>query len=240
MAHRTRTSFLHSFLLLAFLSIVPQVYPLSFISFRWCASMLFLVFLSFFSLLVSILGIPLSCLQMVYVEHDPANKLTKIIPLGVLKKNCIVLKRLEIQDGCPGLWLAEIFRLHQNLPEMFLLVSSRSVVVFQSNSKSNMAVPASIGWDVFYFVFQNYFIWSHQTFHRCSCKGSEEVLLVFGIQDGHPDLWLAETFLTSFPEKLHAMSPIPYLMFFFVFSRLRWELVVRFVDIGEIIDNHRI
>ena len=33
MAHRTRTSFLHSFLLLAFLSIVPQVYPLSFISF---------------------------------------------------------------------------------------------------------------------------------------------------------------------------------------------------------------
>jgi hypothetical protein len=61
------------------------------------------VFLSFFSLLVSILGIPLSCLQMIYVEHDPATKLTKIIPLGVLKKNFIVLKRLEIQDGCPGL-----------------------------------------------------------------------------------------------------------------------------------------
>ena len=33
MAHRVRTSFLHSSLLLAFLSIVPQVYPLSFISF---------------------------------------------------------------------------------------------------------------------------------------------------------------------------------------------------------------
>ena len=32
-SHRTRTSFLHSSLLLAFLSIVPQVYPLSFISF---------------------------------------------------------------------------------------------------------------------------------------------------------------------------------------------------------------
>jgi hypothetical protein len=56
--------------LLAFLSIVPQVYPLSFISFRWCASMSFLVFLYFFSFLVSILGLPLSCLQMVYVEHD--------------------------------------------------------------------------------------------------------------------------------------------------------------------------
>jgi hypothetical protein len=33
MAHRARTSFLHSSLLLAFLSIVPQVYSLSFISF---------------------------------------------------------------------------------------------------------------------------------------------------------------------------------------------------------------
>ena len=33
MVHRARTSFLHSSLLLAFLSIVPQVYPLSFISF---------------------------------------------------------------------------------------------------------------------------------------------------------------------------------------------------------------
>ena len=33
MAHRARTRFLHSSLLLAFLSIVPQVYPLSFISF---------------------------------------------------------------------------------------------------------------------------------------------------------------------------------------------------------------
>ena len=34
--------------------------------------------------------------------------------------------------------------------------------------------------DIFYFIFQNYFIWSHQTFHRCSSEGSEEVLLLFG------------------------------------------------------------
>ena len=33
MEHREKTSFLHFALLLAFLSIVPQVYPLSFISF---------------------------------------------------------------------------------------------------------------------------------------------------------------------------------------------------------------
>ena len=32
----------------------------------------------------------------------PAIKLTKIVPLGDLK-NCIILKPLEIQDGCPSL-----------------------------------------------------------------------------------------------------------------------------------------
>ena len=72
MAHRTRTSLLHSSLLLAFLSIVPPVYLLSFISF----SMVFLVFLFFFSLLVYILGLPLSCLQLVYVEHDQATSIS--------------------------------------------------------------------------------------------------------------------------------------------------------------------
>jgi hypothetical protein len=39
---------------------------------HYISSMLFLVFLFFFSLLMSILGLPLSCLQMVYVEHDQA------------------------------------------------------------------------------------------------------------------------------------------------------------------------
>ena len=72
MAHRTRTSFLHSSLLLAFLSIVLQVYPLFFISF----SMVRLHFVFGLPLFlfpsVSILGLPLSCLQMVYVEHAQA------------------------------------------------------------------------------------------------------------------------------------------------------------------------
>jgi len=39
--------------------------------------MLILVFLFFFSLLVSILGLPLSYPQMVYVEHDQENTMTK-------------------------------------------------------------------------------------------------------------------------------------------------------------------
>ena len=78
-----------------FFLLCPRCILFPLFHFRWCASTLFLVFLSFFSLLVSILGIPLSCLQMIYVEHDPATK--------IIKKNFIVLKRLEIQDGCPGL-----------------------------------------------------------------------------------------------------------------------------------------
>jgi hypothetical protein len=35
-----------------------------------------------------------------------------------------------------------------------------------------------IGWDIFTF-FQNYFIWIDQNCHRCSSRGSEEVLLLF-------------------------------------------------------------
>jgi len=56
------------------------IFPL--FHFRWCASMLFLVILFFFCLLVSILGLPFSWVQMVYVEHDqatftPGDKITK-------------------------------------------------------------------------------------------------------------------------------------------------------------------
>ena len=55
-----------------FFLLCPRCILFPLFHFRWCASMLFLVFLFFFSLLVSILGLPLSCLQMVYVEHDHA------------------------------------------------------------------------------------------------------------------------------------------------------------------------
>ena len=55
-----------------FFLLCPRCILFPLFHFRWCASMLFLVFLFFFSLLVSILGLPLSCLQMVYVEHDQA------------------------------------------------------------------------------------------------------------------------------------------------------------------------
>ena len=40
--------------------------------------------------------------------YCPATNLTTIVPLRVLKKG-IFLKQLKIQDGCTGLWLAEIF-----------------------------------------------------------------------------------------------------------------------------------
>ena len=55
-----------------FFLLCPRCILFPLFHFRWYASMLFLVFLFFFPLLVSILGLPLSCLHMVYVEHDQA------------------------------------------------------------------------------------------------------------------------------------------------------------------------
>ena len=55
-----------------FFLLCPRCVLFPLFHYRWCASVLFLVFLFFCSLLVSILGLPLSCLQMAYVEHDEA------------------------------------------------------------------------------------------------------------------------------------------------------------------------
>ena len=82
-----------------------------------------------------------------------------IVPLGVLK--C-----LNIQENCTWLWLAETFStspelLHvksPNLSEMFLYVSSRSVVTIQSNSNSNMAATVSYLSRHFLLFFQNDFM----------------------------------------------------------------------------------
>ena len=80
----------------------------------------------------------------------PATNLTTIVPLRVLKK-AIFLKQLKIQDGCTGLWLADIFStsslelLHvkpADLTEMIHKRSSKRVILFQSDLKSSMAAPA--------------------------------------------------------------------------------------------------
>ena len=55
-----------------FFLLCPRCVLFPLFHFRWWVSILFLVFLFLFSLLVSILGLPLSCLQVVYVEHDQA------------------------------------------------------------------------------------------------------------------------------------------------------------------------
>ena len=84
--------------------------------FRWCASMLVLVFLFVFSLLVSILGLPLSSLQMVCVEHDQAISIyfesTKSpCPwclwcfAGLCWRFCSVrISSLSVSDWCYGSW----------------------------------------------------------------------------------------------------------------------------------------
>ena len=54
---------------------------------------------------------------------------------------------------------------------------SPEVLIFQNDSKSNLAAPFTDS-DCFP---QNYLIWSYQTCHKWSSRGSEVVLLLFGV-----------------------------------------------------------
>ena len=115
-----------------------------------------------------------------------------------------IFKRLEIQDGCPGLWFAKTFwtssreLLHvktADLREMFLQVSARSVVVFSEWFEIQHGHPNL--WLSETFFSQNWFIWSHQSYNRCFSWILKKWTLYFfewfGIQVGCPRLWLAQT-----------------------------------------------
>ena len=75
-----------------------------------------------------------------------------IVPLRVLKKSCIWLKRLDMQDDCPCRLLVETFSTSPEL--LHVKLSLRSVVTFQSISKFNLAET------FFIFFYQTNFIWS--------------------------------------------------------------------------------
>ena len=70
-----------------------------------------------------------------------------IVPLRVLKKSCIWLKRLDMQDGCPCRLLVETFSTSPEL--LHVKLSLRNVVTFQSISKFNLAET------FFYFFLSN-------------------------------------------------------------------------------------
>ena len=62
---------------------------------------------------------------------------------------------------------------------------------------------------IWIFLLKNYFIWSHQTCHKFCSWGSEEVLLLFGVNRHprwHDNLRLSKTFFISC-QKNYAKSP---------------------------------
>ena len=116
----------------------------------------------------------------------PATKLIINVPQWVLKKCYIFLKQLEIQDGCPDLWLAETFStsspdlLHviQQTWQKFSSEVLKKCCGFSERFEIQDGHPGLWLAETFFsYFFQNYFIWSHQTYHKCSFRGCEEMLL---------------------------------------------------------------
>ena len=117
--------------------------------------------------------------------------------------------RSEKQDGRPGLWLAETFStsplkplngIQRNLTGSKISTSSTKFVFFGPIGKTRWPPWPLIGWDIFNF--------SSETAERNLTKLDRKLDLnvlyqvcVFQAdrkkKDGHPGLWLAETFSTS-------------------------------------------
>ena len=127
-----------------------------------------------------------------------------------------IFKRLEIQDGCPGLWFAKTFwtssreLLHvktADLREMFLQVSARSVVVFSEWFEIQHGHPNL--WLSETFFSQNWFIWSHQSYNRWFSWILKKWTLYFFEWLRNPS-WLPEALIGPniwfLSEKVHAKS----------------------------------
>ena len=127
------------------------------------------------------------------------------------------LGRSEKQDGRPGLWLAETFStsplkglngIQRNLTGSKISTSSTKFVFFGPIGKTRWPPWPLIGWDIFDF--------SSGTAERNSTKldrkqvSTSSTKFVFSgrseKQDGHPGLWLAETFSTSPLKRLNGIQ----------------------------------
>ena len=122
--------------------------------------------------------------------------------LVVLKKGYYFLVRSELQDGHLGLWLAETFWTSfqeplqgqsPNLPQMFLLLSCRSVVTVCFDQQSKIAAMDGDWMRHFGLLLKNHCMDCSQTCQKCFFYGPKEVLLLF-IDIGNPR-WLRWTLI---------------------------------------------
>ena len=117
--------------------------------------------------------------------------------------------RSEKQDGCPGLWLAEIFfdfssetaeRNSTKLDRKQDLNVLYQVCVFRADRKNKMAALASDWLWHFRLLLWNLWMEFNETWQEARSQRPLPILCLSGRsekQDGRPGLWLAETFSTS-------------------------------------------
>ena len=117
--------------------------------------------------------------------------------------------RSEKQDGHPGLWLAETFStsplkllngIQRNLTGSKISMSSTMFVFIRADRKNKMAAPASDWLRHFRLLLWNRWTEFNETWQEARSQRPLQSLCFSGRsekQDGHPGLWLAETFSTS-------------------------------------------
>ena len=117
--------------------------------------------------------------------------------------------RSEKQDGRPGLWLAETFwtsplkplnGIQRNLTGSKITMSSTKFVFFRADQKNKMAALVSDWLRHFRLLLWNRWTEFNDTWQEARSQCPLQSLCFLGRskkQDGHPGLWLAETFLTS-------------------------------------------
>jgi len=115
------------------------------------------------------------------------SKLATNVPYKVPTKCCYSLSRSEIQYGRSGIWLSDTFwtssqeRLKgstPNLPQMFLMRSRASCIIFYVDPKSNMAAVASDWLKHFELLLKNGWRNLRQTCHKCFLWDPDQVLLL--------------------------------------------------------------
>ena len=137
-----------------------------------------------------------------------SKKLDRKQDLNVLYQVCVFLGRSEKQDGRPGLWLAETFltfplkllnRIQWNLTDSKISTSSTKFCVFCADCKNKMAALV-FDWLRYFRLLWNGWTEFNESWQEARCQHPLPSLCFSGQsekQDGHPGLWLAETFLTS-------------------------------------------
>ena len=128
-----------------------------------------------------------------------------------------IWQEASFNDGSLGFWFSEAFSTSSLQP---LNISTKldrkqnlnvfyQVCICRDDQKSKMAALPLMGWYIFNFVSETAERNAHETWQKAGSQRSLPRLCFWGrskIKDGHPWLWLTETFLTSSVQPLNGMQ----------------------------------